>query len=180
MQEKEVWKPIKGYEGRYEISNFGNVKSISYLCGKNVKELKPFKDKDGYLTVNLFSNGLRKTLKVHRLVAFHYIENNRPQIALEINHKDECKTNNHYSNLEWVTTKENNNYGTRKERARISNTNGKLSKKIIQYDLNGFIVKEWNSIMEIQRECGYNHSMISFCCNGKRKRGYGYIWKFKE
>lgn len=95
----EMWKPINDYP-KYEISNFGNVKS-NY---KN-KLLKEQKDKDGYFQVNLFENKVSKTIKIHKLVALHFINN--PEDKPQINHIDGNKQNNNYLNLEWCTTQEN-------------------------------------------------------------------------
>ena len=112
---KEVWKDIEGYEGLYQISNFGKVFSF-----KSNKILKPFNDKKGYLKIELRKENRRKIYFLHRLVAMCFIENknNLPYV----NHKDENKHNNRVENLEWCTCKYNNNYGTR---------NSRISKKML-------------------------------------------------
>lgn len=110
---REVWKEIKGYEGLYSVSNTGRVKS---LRRNKIMALK--KTVDGYLRVGLRKKG-QKWYSVHRLVAIAFIEN--PNGCPQINHKDECKTNNNVDNLEWCTAKYNSNYGTHIERM-IKNT----------------------------------------------------------
>src|SRR5574344_1100472 len=104
---KEIWKNVSGYEGIYQISNFGRVRSFKF---SNVRILKNIVQSAGYLTVDLRKNGARKSFKIHRLVALAFIEN--PNNLPSINHKDECKTNNSVNNLEWCTDKYNSNYGT--------------------------------------------------------------------
>ena len=115
MKDIEIWKDIPEYEGLYQVSNFGNVKSLNYLCTGKEKIMKPTKNKDGYLYINLYKDGKRKMFKVHRLVCFAFLENllNYPCV----NHKDENKENNHVNNLEWCTHEYNNNYGSKNERA---------------------------------------------------------------
>ena len=112
----EIWKNIAGYEGLYEVSSFGRVRSLRF--GKT-KILKPGKNKKGYLRVSLCKNGKQKTFFVHRLVAQAFLEN--PQNLPQINHKDENKQNNRLENLEWCSCDYNNNYGTRNERAGKAN-----------------------------------------------------------
>ena len=119
---EEIWKDIQGYEGLYQISNLGRVKSLGRIITNKIRTyyredliLSPGKDKDGYFQVQLYKNGINKMRKVHRLVAETFILN--PNNYPCINHKDENKQNNHVSNLEWCTVKYNQNYGTRTERA---------------------------------------------------------------
>ena len=131
---EEQWKDIKGYEGLYEVSNLGNVRSLDRTVkrgqGYTIKEgrvLTPFYEKKkGYYQVVLAKDGKAKTYRVHRLVAIAFLEN--PYNYTDVNHKDEVKTNNNVDNLEWCTRKYNNNYGTKPERTRKSmmgNTNGR-------------------------------------------------------
>lgn len=168
---KEIWKDILGYEGLYQVSNFGRVKSLKF--GKE-RILKLTKDKDGYLIVNLYKNNKSKTFKVHRLVAEAFIPN--PDNLPQVNHKDEDKSNNIVSNLEWCDVKYNQNYGTRNKRIGKSNTNGKRSKTVLQYTLDGKFVREWESYRECKRN-GFNH--VSECCRGKLKSCEGFIWLYK-
>ena len=100
MNKREIWKPIKGYEGLYAISSFGRIKSFIYHRGSHERILKPRKVKDGYLMVALYKNKIRKNYQIHQLVAKSFIEN--PNNFNEINHKDFDKTNNCISNLEWI------------------------------------------------------------------------------
>ena len=123
---EEIWRPIEGYEGLYEVSNTGQVRSLNrYVKGKGKsyrlqkgKMLSPIKNKDGYLQVNLCCNGKNKMFLVHRLSAQAFLPN--PDNLPEINHKDEDKTNNIVDNLEWCDRSYNNNYGTRKDKVRES------------------------------------------------------------
>ena len=120
----EEWRPIPGYEGLYEVSNLGRVRSVdryvkskgeSYWLRKG-KMLSPTKDKNGYLKVNLSCNGKHNIIRVHRLVTEAFLPN--PDNLPEVNHKDEDKTNNRVENLEWCDHKYNMNYGTRNIRAK--------------------------------------------------------------
>ena len=164
----EKWKPIKGYEGLYEISNYGDIRS--YTKRSNGKLLKPQISRKGYLTVMLYKDSVVKCLKIHRLVAQAFLPN--PDNLPQINHKDENKRNNDVNNLEWCTNEYNHNYGSRNKRsgvnAGISNTNNPLtSKSIKQYTMNGEFVKEWESMAEAQRN-GFFATCICDCCQGKR------------
>ena len=131
--------------------------------------LRPGKDKDGYLQVQLCKNGIHKIAKIHRLVALHFIPN--PNNLPQVNHKNEIKTCNEYWNLEWCDNKYNNNYGSK---------NDWNKKPIIQLDLSGNYIREFGSIIEAAKYINKNHSHISQGVSGKRKTAYGYIWKLKK
>lgn len=169
---KEEWKDIKGYEGIYQVSNLGKVRSLpgksKTRCYKG-KELKLTVTSIGYLSVSLS----RKTYKVHRLVAETFIinKNNYPCV----NHIDEDKTNNNVNNLEWCTYKQNNNHGTRN--MRISQNEGR---KIIQYDLQGNMIKKWNSSAQAARHYGVKRWTISGCCAGRQHTSCGFIWRYAD
>ena len=166
----EVWCTIKGFENIYEVSDQGRVKSIGY---GDVRILRPIRDQDGYLLVNLYKNGEKKMCKVHRLVAQAFIQN--PDNLPQVNHKDENKTNNYVQNLEWCDSKYNNNYGTSNQRR-----SEKLSKPVLQFTKDGEFVKEWKSMNDIQRNLNYSKGNISSCCTGRCKSAYNFIWKFKN
>lgn len=167
---EEIWCPIKGYEGVYEVSDKGRVKSLKY--GKE-RILKPIRNLNGYIQVKLRKNGDNKMCCVHRLVAQTFIPN--PDNLPEVNHKDENKENNSVQNLEWCDRKYNNNYGTRNQMVSM-----KLSKPILQYTKSGELVREWKSATDVQRTLGYAYQHISNCCTGRYKSAYNFIWKFKD
>lgn len=131
----EVWKDIEGYEGLYQVSNTGQVKSLNYNQTGEIKVLKQGNAK-GYKRVGLFKNGKTKQYSVHRLVALAFISN--PDDLPMVNHKDEDKTNNNVNNLEWCTHEYNMSYGTRNERIskkhkgkhRSEETKKKISKSL--------------------------------------------------
>lgn len=195
----EEWKPIEGYEGLYEVSNLGRVKSLNYNRTKQEKILKQGKMKNGYLYVILCKEGKMKIFYIHRLVATTFIEN--PNNFRFVNHKDENKTNNLVSNLEWCTHQYNIKYGTCIQR-RVSNTDYKAivekrkidykarttkidykaiaekqSKKVYQYTKDGELVKVWESTRECGRN-GYNQSNVAACCRGELKHYKNYIWSY--
>ena len=187
---QEEWKNIIDYEGLYQVSNLGRVKSLNYKHTGREKILKSSVDKIGYMYVGLCKNGKRKHYLVHRLVAEVFISN--PNNLAQVNHKDENKHNNCVENLEWCDAKYNINYGTATERRRKTNTNHpSYSKVVLQYDLNGNFIKEWPSTMEVQRQLGIRISHISECCKGgyfckKRNKwvnvsqAYGFKWAYKK
>lgn len=191
---EEIWKNIEDYEG-YQVSNFGRVRSLDRYDsrGWRIKGriLKPIMDKKGYLTVGLSKNNQRKTFKVHRLVALHFIPNieNKP----EIDHINTIKTDNtvflnedgsvNYdkTNLRWVTPKENSNNP-------LSIMNKSESKKgiknnrhqpVLQYDKDGNFIREWDTMTEAETTLNITHK-IHYVCQGKRKTCGGYIWKYKR
>ncbi len=184
---KEVWKDIPELKG-YETSNTGNVRSKDRLVlnkrtnkfhSLKGKEIKKFKNKQGYYRATLSIDGIAKTYLVHKIVWEAF--NGPISDGMEINHINEDKTDNRIENLELVTHKENLNWGTRNERVKEKQKNNKTkSKCVLQYSLDGCLVKEWPSLMEIERQLGYNHTCISSCCLNKYEKMYGYMWKYKE
>ena len=168
----EVWKDIPEYEGLYQVSNHGQVKSLNYNKTGKEKILVDKAKGVRYPAVILCKNGIHKRESVHRLV-WEAFNGPIPE-GYEINHNDENPFNNHLTNLSLVTRKENMNYGTRTERARE-----KREIPVIQYDLNGNFVRRWKSGKEVQDETGWSKGNISSCCYGKRKTTHGYIWRFE-
>lgn len=165
--DKEIWKDIPNYEGLYQASNLGRIKSIF----RYKKMLKFYTDKDGYLRVRLYKNGKSVYKGVHKWIAETFISN--PNNYVEVNHKNEIKTDNNVENLQWCNNLYNINYGTGKERSAL-----KRSKKVLQYDLEGNFIKEYISLSEASRQNNINVSNICNVCNGKRKQANGYIWKY--
>ena len=192
MTDIEIWKTAvyddEIYEGLYKVSNFGRILSLNYRRTGKSKLMTPGTDKDGYFQVNLRKNGEDKWCKVHRLVAETFLPN--PENLPEVNHKDENKKNNFVflnedgtvnkkrSNLEWKTHKDNINHGTRNERAAKANTNGKLSKKVLQLSLTGELICEYPSTRECERN-GFEHGGVIKCCNGKQKTHKGFRFMYK-
>ena len=181
----EIWKDIKGFEGLYQVSNLGRVKSLErFRKGANgslvtVKEkiLKPLIDK-GYYQVCLFKQSTRKAYLVHRLV-WSAFNGSIPE-GLQVNHINEVKSDNRLSNLNLMTAKENSNWGTGIERRVKNLINGKKSKSVLQFDLNDNFIKEYPSIRQVYRETGFAFQNISACCKGKLKQAYNFKWKYKE
>ena len=149
---------------KYEVYEDGRIWSYT----RN-KWLKPQINNKGYLTVRLSDNdGKIKTYHHHRVVYESVTSQPIPE-GLQVNHIDENKTNNHISNLNLMTCKENANWGTRNER---------VSKQVEQCDKNGNLIQVWSSIIEIERQLGYCNGHISECCRGKLKTYKGYIWRY--
>ena len=161
----EIWKPIEGYEGRYEISNFGRVKSFAQdrKHGKIKTGNPTFK---GYLSIVLYdAMGRKKYFPVHRLVADAFLDN--PDSLEQVNHRDEDKTNNFVGNLEWCSNGYNHNYGTRNERVGEANRCCETtSLKVYSVDESGQI-EFFDSIGEAERQTGCSHSNIVRTLKGR-------------
>ena len=178
----EKWKDIKEFEGLYQISDKGNVKSLErYIVMKNGKSrfypekiLKHGKNNRGYHKVELYTLDSKKTTHlIARLVAEAFIEN--PNNLPEVNHKDENKKNNFINNLEWCTEIYNSNYGTKGQR--ISDKN---SLTTYQYSLNGELITIYKSTLEAQRITGFDRVSIQQCCTNSLKTSNGFVWSYKE
>ena len=179
----EKWRPIEGYEGLYEISNFGNVKSLyknTRIRNRNTQILTPKIDNHGYFRVNLYKQGKCKSELVSRLVATAFLENtnNMPMVG----HNDDNKQNNRVDNLYWTDAYENNRHNGKLERFHISHRQQitkiaeKLSIKIKGTSLDGSHSLFFNSTQEAKRN-GFDSGKISMCINGKRNSHKGYIWE---
>ena len=162
---EEVWKDVKNYEGLYQVSNKGKIKSLPRNGTiKKEKILKSYYDKDNYEIVTLSKNNINKKRRVHRLVAETFIENNHKLPV--INHKNHDTKDNRVENLEWCTIKYNVEYSHNKE--------------IKQCDLNGNCIKLWKSITEAGRNLKIDKTGIARACRGEYKTYGGYIWEFLD
>lgn len=175
---KEVWKPVVGYEGLYEVSSEGRVKSLARqvkasrgngMRGVPEKLLNHVVGTHGYVDVGLWKGNKVKQKRVHILVAEAFIENtfDKPYV----NHVNEDKADNRVSNLEWVTAKENTNHGTCIERSRYTNS---TSVKGTHEDSGKEVI--FMSAMEAERN-GFKSRLIYDCCNGKRNIHLKYRWE---
>lgn len=171
---EEIWKVIEGHPN-YMVSNQGRVKSLNYRNTKQEMILKCNTDTNGYKYINI--NG--KCPKIHRLVAEAFIPN--PENKPCIDHINTDRTDCRVENLRFVTTKENSNnpltlkhYSNSRKGCKNSNHRG-----VIQFDLNGNFLKEWDCIADAERELNIPHK-ITLVCQGKRKSTCGYKWAYKK
>lgn len=177
----EEFRDIEGFEGRYQVSNLGNVKSLNYIGTKRAKNLKPCRHHLGYMVVAL---GAKNWKMVHTLVAKTFIPN--PENKPFVNHIDGNKQNNNVTNLEWVTSKENMNHAIRTG-LRNPHQNNKprggenpTSKPVLQLSCDGQLVKRWDCISDAARYLGCNSSQIVNTLAGRHKTCYGFLWRRPE
>ena len=180
---EEIWKDIEGYEGLYQVSNLGRVRSLDHMSFRNLngkiydcrvkgKMLALVKDSSGYLNARLWKDGVKAYL-VHRLVAKAFIHN--PDNLETVNHKDEDITNNRADNLEYLSVVDNIRYGTAIERRRISQR-----KPVEQLTMDGKHVAYYDGIIDASIATGAPRELIGKVCHGRKKSAGGYRWKFKE
>lgn len=179
---EEIWKDIKDYEGLYQVSNLGRVKSLGRLVNgsnqygvkfqyfKKDKILKPVLDNWGYLRISLYKNTRKIAKRIHILVAEAFLDNQNNYSI--INHINGDKTDNRVENLERCTQSHN---VQESYRLGLQIPTGRA---VNQYDLDGHFIKTWDTIRE--PSLLYNNSHISDCCRNNRKTAGGYIWRYAE
>lgn len=198
MQQQEIWKPITDYEGLYEVSNLGRVRSVartitqlnrwggSHTAKINGKLLKQVCQRHGYLIVSLSKSGSARQYLVHRLVATAFIE--RPTDANTVNHLNECKTDNRASNLEWLSLQDNIHYGTgvyrghaNRDRQWHREHRGGLNpaaKAVKQLSLDGEVINTFDCIIDAAKASGVCYSSICAAAKGKTKTAGGFKWAY--
>ena len=185
--EKEIWKDINGYEGAYQISNLGRVKS--FLKDIRGRVLISNNKTGWYLSVSLCNEIRIKTHRVHVLVATHFIKN--PHKKKTVNHKDLNKQNNVVSNLEWATQRENTNHACERKPQMLTgmiNYNQNIKPKIVhQYDMDGVFICEHKNSKEASNSTGVcQRNILQVASNDEYKKGKtrkqagGFIWKYKN
>ena len=186
---KEIWADVPGYEGLYQISSLGRVKSLDRISNdgktRHGRIISTKENNRGYVQVHLYRDGFCRMKLLHRLVAEAFIQN--PDNLPQVNHIDEDKSNNSAINLEWCTNLYNRRYGTGYQRSvdghdykKISETN---KKPVIQYDMDMVEIKRWPSILEAVKSFGKDgrfSSFISAVCKGKRNQAYGFKWRYAK
>lgn len=190
LSSSETFKPVIGYEGSYEISNYGTVRSLARIVsdrnGKRYqtqsKTLRPTENRLGYLMVRLYHNTTltKRDFSIHRLVAKCFCSNINGYE--EVNHKNGIKSDNRWDNLEWCTRSMNMLHCTRVlknnpgNKGNFNEKNG-ASKRVVQLTLEGEVVREYPSLSEAVRN-GFDLGAIWSCCNGRNKKHKGFSWKY--
>jgi hypothetical protein len=179
----EIWKDIIGYEGYYQISNLGNVKSLNRIVknkngyrntGERLLKIYLPKDSQHYPFVILCKNGKTENKLIHRLVATAFVTNDDPIHKTQVNHIDENKMNNSSDNLEWCTPKYNAEYGTRIERTKKSTTNNQSWKRVLCEETG----KTYRSIRSASMDTGDCEHTIARMCNGLNTKNLKYHWRY--
>ena len=195
VKKLEEWKDIKGFEGAYQVSNLGKVRSVqrnSITSDRKKrhykgKVLKPVPNSSGYLRVQLRANGKKERWLVHRLVAMHFVQNPSPEAYQIVNHLDSDFLNNKADNLEWTTPLGNYQHALKKGKYQrnkrwidnLRKSFEKYSKSVVGYDKNtGERIVSFKSIQESGRN-GFNVSSVCNCCNGKRQTHKGLAWRYE-
>ena len=181
MMMKEIWKDIKGYEGKYQVSNLGRVKSMwrnnqyeTHIGEPTIR--KQWKNRLNYWYVGLTFDGKQKQYRVNRLV-WETFNGPIPE-GMQVNHINEDKSDNRLENLNLMTSKDNNNWGTRNKRVSQSKINRCCVKPIYQYSLDGKLLKSYPSVREASRQTGFDQGFISACARKGFKPAYGYKWSY--
>lgn len=169
--EREIWKPVKGYEGLYQVSSLGNVKSLRYM-----RNVATHNTSNGYLQVHLWRDGKAVYRYVHKLVAEHFLS--APSAPSEINHIDENRRNNCASNLMWCTRSENHHWGTYQAKQQATKIANKKNKPVFMFSSSGELLNKFSGLHEASRITGISRTQISKCCLGKFKHTHGYVFQY--
>ena len=177
----EIWKDIEGYEGLYQVSNRGRVKSLSRkvtnaMFSINEHFVKLVDNGHGYKSVSLWKDNKGKHFYVHRLVALAFVPNSNGYKY--INHKDEDKSNNDVSNLEWCTAKYNCNYGNHTKKLKKSYILNGNNRPIDVYDMNGVFLKTFDCSNDVCRDLNIERRSLYSVCQGVVKSSKGYRFSF--
>ena len=185
----EIWKDARGFEGIYQVSNLGRIRSVDRYVNSGLKNVKTFLHKGkilkqqqnrcGYLLIRGKKDNKKINILLHQIVAETFISN--PENKPEVNHIDGNKQNNCVSNLEWVTYSENLKHafrtGLKKSKYGKDHHNIRL---VNQYDKDNNFIKQWYGFHEIDRELGFDYRNIHACCNNKQPTAYGYVWRYAD
>jgi hypothetical protein len=193
---QEIWKPIKNYEGLYEVSNLGRVKSLARVTLKRhsiSKQIMNYPQKElimvgsisaGYPSVLLSKNNIPVNNLIHRLVATHFIHN--PEDKEQVNHKNGNKKDNRVENLEWNTRSENQKHsyavlGTKSNKSNLGRfgEDSYSSKSVIKYSLNLERIERYGSMKEAAKQNNIGVTSISLCASNKQKTAGGFIWIYE-
>lgn len=181
---EEIWKDVVGYEGLYQVSNLGRVRSLNFYRKKRIGVLRQKKLNTGYMALDLYKDRMPRTLNVHRLVAIAFVEN---KDGLPwVNHIDGNKQNNAASNLEWCTAKQNTEHAKRTGLRKQSNVAGmygihkKTQKAVNQFTKDGEFVARWDSMLAAARSFHCTQRCISACASGRTKSSMGFVWRFTD
>lgn len=164
----EQWKDIEGYEGLYQVSNYGNVMNLT-----TGRILKHRSNGNGYIRIELWKDKNGKKYYMHRLVASAFLE--RPEGCTEVNHKDLDPSNNHADNLEWVTSSENTMHAIRND---VLVAWGNKHRSITATRIADGKIFEFETISQAERVIGTRH--ITDVLKGKRRQAKGYVFAYKE
>lgn len=170
---EEIWKPIVGYEGLYEVSSWGAVRSLNYNHGRIVKVMAAWVTPKDYECIHLSKNGVVRAHRISRLVASAFIPN--PQNKPFVDHIDANRRNNHVENLRWCDQSENQRNPISRIRYGISK-----ARAVVQMSKNGDTIRVWASATEAERSGHYNRNQIIKACTGKLKTHNGYRWRYEN
>lgn len=181
----EQWRPIEEFEGFYKVSNFGHIRSLDrvVISKRGIpmtfkgKELKCFVATNGYKNVILKKSGIEYPQIVHRIVAKAFLPN--PNNLPQVNHKNEVKTDNRVSNLEWCDVSYNAKYKDAQKR-RYKNGGGRRKRPVNQFTTDGRFLRTFQSIAEAAKAVGAKQNAITHCCQGRFKTSMGYRWRYAD